>query len=122
MTKYFAAALIAFAAACTSTPSGATCPTSNAPTYDTFGASFMTTYCTGCHSAKVVDRHGAPADQNFDTEADVRAHAQDIDLEAASGPGASNTDMPDMSGPVHAAPSDDDRAKLGQFLACEQGN
>jgi uncharacterized membrane protein len=113
------AALLLFAA-CTSTPSGATCPTANAPTYDSFGQHFFTSYCTGCHSRDATDRHGAPSDQNYDTEADIRQHAAAIDLEAAAGPKATNTSMPDMSGPVHVAPSDVEREQLGQFLACEE--
>ena len=109
-------------AACTSTPSGAECPPNAAdrPTYDNFGREFMETYCTGCHSAQAPDRHGAPSDQNYDTAADVMKHAAAIDAEAASGPNATNTAMPDLGGPVHAAPTAAEREKLGQFLACEQ--
>jgi uncharacterized membrane protein len=112
--------LLISATGCTSTPSGATCPSDNAPTYDNFGREFMQTYCTSCHSRDAVNRHGAPADQNYDTEDDIRAHAAAIDAEAASGPNGTNTAMPDMSGPVHTPPNDQDRAVLGQFLACEQ--
>jgi len=112
--------VLLLAGACTSTQSGATCPTANAPTYESFGRPFFATYCTGCHSASASNRHGAPGDQNFDTEADVRQHAADIDAEAAAGPDATNTDMPDMSGPVRAQPSEQEREQLGQFLACEQ--
>jgi len=109
-----------FLAACTSSPTGATCPTANAPTYGSFGEDFMTKYCTGCHSTEAGDRHGAPTDVNLDTEADVIKHASAIDEEAASGPKATNTSMPDMSGPVHIAPTQAEREQLGQFLACEQ--
>src|SRR5262245_31675531 len=109
-------------AACTSTPSGATCPDNPAdrPTYDNFGREFMETYCTGCHSAQAPDRLGAPADQNFDTEADVKKHAAAIDAEAAAGPNATNTAMPEIGGTVHAAPTPAERERLGQFLACAQ--
>jgi uncharacterized membrane protein len=113
-------AALLFFAACASTPSGASCPTANAPTYDSFGQRFFTTYCTSCHSRDAADRHGAPGDQNYDTEADIRQHAASIDLEAAAGPKATNTSMPDMSGPVHVQPSDVERQQLGEFLACEQ--
>ncbi|HEY5952646.1 MAG TPA: hypothetical protein VIV40_44410 [Kofleriaceae bacterium] len=108
--------------ACASTPSGSTCPPdpTNVPTYDTFGREFMETYCISCHSATATDRHGAPSDQNYDTEEDVRKHAADIDAEAAAGPNAMNTSMPDLSGPVHAQPTNAEREMLGQFLACEQ--
>jgi hypothetical protein len=109
-------------AACTSTPSGSTCPPSEAdvPTYDNFGREFMETYCTGCHSANAPDRHGAPSDQNYDSEADVKKHASAIDTEAAAGPNAMNTAMPELAGPVHSAPTQAERERLGQFLACEQ--
>ena len=80
----------------------------------------MTAYCTGCHSRDAGDRHGAPRDVDLDTEADVIAHASEIDENAAAGPNARNTAMPDMSGPVHVQPTDAERERLGQFLACEQ--
>lgn len=115
-------AILPFAAACTQTPSGAACPDSPAdrPTYDNFGREFMETYCTGCHSVTATNRHGAPADQNYDTEVDVKKHAIDIDTHAAAGPSATNTAMPEIAGPVHAAPTQAERERLGQFLACEQ--
>jgi uncharacterized membrane protein len=113
------ATALLFLAACTSSPTGATCPTANAPTYGSFGEDFMTKYCTGCHSRDASNRHGAPTDINLDTEADVIEHASDIDEAAASGPNAKNTSMPDMGGPVRVAPTEAERERLGQFLACE---
>ena len=109
-------------AACTTTPSGATCPDNPAdvPTYDNFGREFMEQYCTGCHSIQATDRHGAPADQNFDTEADVKKHAAAIDAEAAAGPNATNTSMPEIAGPVHVGPTQAEREQLGRWLACMQ--
>jgi uncharacterized membrane protein len=121
MTRLVALLFVAASAtACTSTPSGATCPTDNAVTYDNFGRDFMQTYCLGCHSKDAINRHGAPGDQNYDTLDDIRLHAADIDAEAAKGPNATNTAMPDMSGPVHTRPTDQERELLGQFLACEK--
>lgn len=106
-------------AGCTSSsPSGATCPESNAPTYGSFGMDFFTKYCTDCHSANATNRHDAPNDMNFDTIDDIRAHATDIDEEAASGPKATNTDMPDLDLNVPAAPTMAEREMLGQFIAC----
>ena len=106
--------------ACTSAPSsGASCPTRNPPTYDSFGRAFMTAYCTGCHSRAATNRHGAPPGLDFDTEAQIQRHRTAIDAEAARGPDADNTDMPDLSGPVRTPPSSAERSKLGQFLACE---
>jgi hypothetical protein len=115
-------ALALVTAACTSTPSGATCPPdpTDVPTYDNFGREFMETYCVGCHSVTATDRHGAPDDQNYDSEADVKKHAADIDVNAAAGPNAINTAMPEIAGPVHAAPTQAEREMLGRFLACEQ--
>jgi hypothetical protein len=113
------AAVLLFAA-CASSPSGATCPTANAPTYDGFAKPFFATYCNGCHSASASNRHGAPTADNFDTEGEIREHAAAIDAESAAGPKATNTDMPDMSGPVHMQPTEAERQQLGQFLACEQ--
>jgi len=107
--------------ACTSTAeTGASCPPTGAPTYASFGRAFFARFCTGCHSRSATSRHGAPTDQNYDSEDDVRANAFAIDREAAAGPGATNTDMPDMSGPVHTPPTHDERELLGQFLACER--
>src|SRR5262245_20409099 len=105
-------------AACASTPTESTCPPNDPPTYDNFGRQFMTTYCTGCHSRDSTDRHGALRDQNYDSESDIRLHAAAIDLEAAAGPKSTNTAMPELGGPVHVAPSDADRTRLGQLLAC----
>ncbi len=109
-------------AACSSSdgggPSGAICPTTNPPTYDSFGKQFMTSYCTGCHSSTASNRYDAPSSQNFDTEADIKARAAAIDAEAAKGPSSTNADMPDLGGPVKAEPSDAEREMLGQYLAC----
>jgi uncharacterized membrane protein len=115
-------ATAALASACTSTPSGAACPSNPAdmPTYDNFGREFMETYCTGCHSVHATNRHGAPDDQNYDTEADVKKHAAAIDAEAAAGPNAMNTAMPELAGSVHAPPTNAEREKLGQWIACMQ--
>ncbi len=121
--KYLAVLLFtctSFVAACTSNPTGSICPTASAPTYASFGQQFFATYCTGCHSRDAANRHGAPGDQNYDTEADIKQHLDDIDTEAAAGPKARNTDMPDMSGPVRMQPTTAEREQLGQFLACEK--
>jgi uncharacterized membrane protein len=116
--KYLAALLLA--AGCGGSATGSTCPTNNPPTYASFGQHFFATYCTGCHSATAANRHDAPGDQNYDTEAEIKAHADDIDQVAASGPAATNTSMPDLSGPVRMQPSLAERVQLGQFLACEK--
>ncbi len=103
---------------CGASATGATCPTTDAPTYDNFARSFMDEYCIGCHSATASSRHGAPRDQNYDTEAEIMDHAAKIDEVSAAGPDATNTSMPDLSGPVHSKPSQEEREKLGKYLAC----
>ena len=105
-------------------PTGSTCPSTDPPTYTDFGATFFSSYCTDCHSVNATgnDRHGAPSDINLDTEADIIKHLSDIDDEAASGPNATNTDMPELDSDVTAAPSLAERQMLGQFLACEKAS
>src|SRR5262245_51591923 len=100
-------------------PTGSWCPSTNQPTYQSFGRNFMTSYCTGCHSSTTSDRFGAPADQNFDTDDDIRERADEIDMVAAAGPNSINTHMPQLKGPVLMAPSRVERDMLGAFLACE---
>ena len=109
---------LALAAACAGSPTGAECPTTNPPTYASFGQQFMTTYCTSCHSAAATNRHGAPRSQNYDTEVDILLHASDIDEAAAKGPDATNTSMPELGGTVTRKPTDAERELLGQYLAC----
>jgi cytochrome c5 len=98
-------------------PTGATCPDSGAPTAQDFGRAFMESYCLPCHSASVTGtaRQGAPQDVNFDTLEDVRAFKEVIDSHAAAGPNGTHTLMPPSS---RVQPSQDDRIKLGQWLAC----
>jgi uncharacterized membrane protein len=118
---------VAGALAACSSPTGSTCPAGStlgyangsAGTDGNFGKDFFGTYCTSCHSATSTNRNGAPGDQNFDTEAEIIEHASDIDSEAAAGPDATNTDMPELDSAVPMAPTTAERTKLGQFLACE---
>jgi hypothetical protein len=114
------ASILLVTASCASNESGATCPSSNPPSYASFGRAFMEAYCTGCHSRQAGKRYGAPPDRNFDTEDEIRAQAAAIDVEAAAGPDARNTDMPDLTGPVDRSPSLQERELLGEFLACER--
>ena len=114
--------LLAMVVACGGNPTGSACPTTDPPTFQTFGDAFFAEYCRECHSANSTNRHGAPKDQNYDTEDDIRKHAADIDVEAASGPDATNDAMPQLAGSVTTRPSKEERALLGEYLACEQGN
>jgi uncharacterized membrane protein len=85
-------------------------------TYANFGQTFMTTYCTPCHSSQLKDlaRNSATVGYDFDTQAGVQQRLEAIDKEAASGPSATNTFMPLTS----SRPSEADRQKLGEWLAC----
>lgn len=97
--------------------SGAVCPPGNTLTYENFGRGFMSTYCTRCHSSTLSGdmRQGAPADHNFDTRAGILKMAEHIDEQAAAGPTSVNTAMP----PSDPKPPEDERRKLGEWLACE---
>jgi uncharacterized membrane protein len=123
MNKFLLASVITFAAACGGggSPTGATCPPTDPPTYANFGQAFFGKYCTSCHSATSTNRHDAPGNHNYDSEADIRKHASAIDEEAASGPDATNTSMPEIGGTVTSKPTAAERAQLGQYLACLQG-
>jgi uncharacterized membrane protein len=78
----------------------------------------MATYCTDCHSSTSTNRHAAPGEINFDSMDDIRAHLDDIDVEAAAGPSATNTVMPELDAKVTKVPTQAEREILGQFLAC----
>jgi uncharacterized membrane protein len=118
MKSLLLTALLLGACSSSGSPTGAVCPPTNPPTYASFGQQFMTTYCTSCHSANSTNRHGAPRDQNYDTEADVIQHAADIDGVAAAGPDQTNTFMPKLGGTVTRQPSQAEREMLGAYLAC----
>lgn len=87
------------------------CPEDSILTAENFGAPFMLTHCTGCHhvSLKQGERAGAPLGVDFETLAKVRALAPLIWARA----GDQNATMPPL-GP----PPQDERTKLGEWLAC----
>lgn len=93
------------------------CPESDPPSYESFGRSFMASYCTRCHSSAVsgAARFGAPDDHNFDSLEGVLDATEHIDELAAAGPAGINESMPE-SGP---SPSEAERRRLGEWLACE---
>lgn len=99
-------------------PTGSICPDDSSLTYDNFGSLFFATYCTGCHSSELdgIDRHGAPADHNFDTLAGILAEAEHVDEWAAAGPDAVNTFMPPST--ADDIPDEAERRDLGEWLAC----
>ncbi len=100
----------------TAGPSGATCPDDSALTYQSFGQAFVQSYCLRCHSSTqpAEGRQGAPSDTNFDTLLQIRSHAEHIDEGAAAGPSSTNELMP----PAGPRPSDQERSRLGEWLAC----
>ncbi len=61
-----------------------------------------------------TDRNGATPGYNWDDLPTIRAHIDEIDLYAAGGPDVINRTMP----PSDPRPSDDERIKLGEWLAC----
>jgi hypothetical protein len=98
------------------------CPPENVLTWRSFGAGFLLTWCTGCHSSALAEeaRQGAPLAVDFDSyalykpferlvyeRAVTEAHALALDPEAAASP------MP-PAGLVPAA----DRERLAQWIAC----
>ncbi len=99
-----------------STPSGATCPEDSPLTWDTFGKTFMTSYCTRCHSTMLTGsaRQGAPNDHNFDSVELVREEIEHTDEQPAAGRDPVNTLMP----PGAPTPTEAGRRQLGEWLAC----
>jgi hypothetical protein len=59
-------------------------------------------------------RNGAPIQLNWDDLPTIRAYIDEIDAYAAGGPNGVNRIMP----PSEPRPSDDERVKLGEWLAC----
>lgn len=95
----------------------AVCPPNSTLTWDNFGRQFMTTYCVSCHdSAKTGDaREGAPLYHDFDTRIGVLQVADHVDQAAASGPAATNDQMPPEGDPQ---PSLAEREMLAEWIAC----
>jgi uncharacterized membrane protein len=117
--------LVLFAiAGCTDAPegkdTGSTCPPTDKPDYASFGMMFFQTYCLDCHSqSKMGDaRNDAPITIDFDTRSLVRENTSNIDKQAAWGPSAMNTIMPPEGEPQ---PTDAERIRLGEYIACEVG-
>ncbi|MET0389535.1 MAG: c-type cytochrome [Polyangiales bacterium] len=98
------------------TPTEAECPDDSPPTYASFGQKFMEDYCLRCHSKEVTGaaRNDAPGDHNFDTQGEIALLIEHIDQYAGSGPAITNRNMP----PSAPFPSDEERAKLSEWLAC----
>jgi hypothetical protein len=103
------------------TPSGAKCPDGATLTYENFGKKFFADYCLSCHSSKVTGtaRNGAPPDHNFDDLDHIALLTKHIDEMAAIGPTSPDASKRKMPPAGKKKPSDEDRTKLGQWIACE---
>lgn len=101
--------------ACGSDPasSGPECPSGSTLTYAAFGKPFLTKYCSSCHAATLHGsaRQAAPADDVFDTVAQVRAKSDELIHEVSV-----EKSMP--FGPTSLKPSGSDREQFGQWVAC----
>lgn len=97
-------------------PTGATCPPTSQLTYASFGAPFMDSYCTRCHSSELSGeaRMGATAFHDFDTQIGIQQVADHIDQAAGSGPASTNLSMP----PDGAMPTLAEREMLAEWIAC----
>ena len=102
-------------------PTGSTCPPGSTLSYETFGNDFMQSYCIECHASDLpaAERMGAPTGVDFDTLEGILDRADEIDQAAASGPDATNTEMPPAEQPQ---PTGAERTQLGEWLACETAN
>lgn len=101
-------------------PTQAVCPPPSDAllTYDNFGKAFLKKYCVQCHAATVSGqaRNMAPVGTDFDTLEGVKAKIPNIDAWAAAGPAFTNRLMPPKG--EYAKPTDEERLKLGEWLAC----
>ena len=87
------------------------CPSDSFLTYENFGGPFINSNCTGCHHSALSDgeRQNAPPGFDFETVALIRTHADRIWARS----GDDNATMP-PAGPPEA----EERALLGEWLAC----
>ncbi len=87
------------------------CPEDSQLTYENFGGPFVLSWCSGCHASALPDgeRQGAPVGSDFDDAERVRGAAARIWLRS----GDHNASMPPQAGP-----DDEDRTRLGEWLAC----
>lgn len=99
-------AILFTAMGCGGGATGATCPTTNPPTYENFGRQFFASYCDRCHANATRP--------SLATLAQIQANRTAIDLASAAGPNGTNTSMPEGS----PAPTAAERERLGQWLAC----
>jgi hypothetical protein len=87
------------------------CPEDSTLTWESFGGPFVLSYCATCHGSGLPAdmRQNAPVGLDFEHVEQVRMHADRIWARAAD----QNATMPPAG-----APAQDDRALLGEWLAC----
>lgn len=100
-------ALLATACGSDGEATGSVCPPEPTLSYENFGQAFFETNCTSCHGPN------GPESPNLSTLEQIQANRDGIDKQAAAGPDATNTFMPEG-----ASVSDAERRKLGEWLAC----
>lgn len=90
---------------------GHLCPEDSLLSADNFGMPFLLTWCAGCHSAALDadERAGAPVGIDLDSIEGAREHLQRIYVRTA---------MDDATMPPAGGPTADERARLGDWLAC----
>lgn len=97
------------------------CPPDNTLTWRSFGAGFLLTWCTGCHSSHLAAsaRQDAPDAVNFDTLAGFKPHARIVYERAVLAAHAATVD-PNAASPMPPAglPPEADRRRLAQWIAC----
>lgn len=110
------AALLALVGCGGGKETGTTCPPGSTLTYQSFGQTFMGTYCLRCHNEALSGsaRKDAPADVNFNTVEQIRAEAGEIDEQSGASANVTNQEMP----PDGEKPSVEERRMLSEWLAC----
>jgi len=101
------------------------CPPDNTLTWRSFGAGFLLTWCTGCHSSHLGAgaRQDAPEDVNFDTHANFKPRARQVYERAVLEAHAFVQD-PNKGSPMPPAglPTEAERQRLAQWIACGSPN
>lgn len=92
-------------------PTSSNCSKGTKLNYANFGAVFISSYCTSCHSSELTgaDRYGAPAGSDFETYKSLAVSLSGIKAKAGFG----KTAMP----PSGQVPSDE-RKLLDEWIDC----
>ena len=107
--------------------SGVTCPGASTLRFQggsapaDFGQGFTSTYCTRCHATTAVGdaRQGATPSANWDDVCSIRAHLLVIDQRAGPVAIGRSTRMPPPALSVgFPQPTDQDRARLSEWISC----